>query len=145
MSLAMIGEGAAYEFRWRRWALLRDTLLYLEREPNRFPTFSAIGDALVAGSLKLPAAALGEEITGILRRLRGHTVEELAMSPTTASVLYMGAKLEVPRRLTEHERTNVAPPGVEGDLADFFGSMCESMIEVCARPLVDGRIEILDG
>jgi hypothetical protein len=145
MSLALIGEGAAYEFRWRRWALLRDTLLLIDRAPNRFPTFSAFGDALVAGSLKLPAAVLGEEIAAILRRVRGHTVEELAISPTTASVLYLGAKLDLPRRLTEHERNAVAPPGTEGDLGEFFASMCESMLEVCARPLIDGRIEIIDG
>lgn len=45
MSLAMIGSKSAFEFRWRRWALLRDTVLFLEPTPGRFGHFHSVGDA----------------------------------------------------------------------------------------------------
>jgi hypothetical protein len=50
MSLAMIGRGASYEFRWRRWALLRDTVaMHLEdgRSGTRYPQLARVGDAMM--------------------------------------------------------------------------------------------------
>lgn len=145
MSLALIGEHAAYEFRWRRWALLRDTVMSLEPAAGRFPTFYALGDALSTGSMRVPAAALGEEVRTVMSLLAGHTLDDLAISPSTAAVLYVGTKIDQPRPLTAHERNQIAPPGSTSDLAEYFRSMCESMLDVCAHPLADGHVEILDG
>jgi hypothetical protein len=145
MSLAMIGNQAAFEFRWRRWALLRDTVMSLEPTVGRFPHLFSIGDALAAGSLRVSAAALGEEVRSVMTLLAGHTLDDLAISPSTAAVLYLGTKLDVPRKLTSHERNQIAPPGCANDLAEYFRSMCESMLDVCRSPLDDGHVEILDG
>jgi hypothetical protein len=145
MSLAMIGSKSAFEFRWRRWALLRDTVMFLEPTAGRFPHFYSIGDALNDGSLRIPAGPLGEDIGMIQRLLRGHTLEDLAISPATAAVLYMGARESATRPLTPRERTQIAPAGAATDLTDYFGSMCDAILDVCSKPLPDGRVEILDG
>lgn len=145
MSLAMIGRKSAFEFRWRRWALLRDTVMSLETAVGRFPHLYSIGDALAHGSLRVSAAALGEEVRTAMTLMAGRTLDDLAISPSTAAVLYLGTKLDAPRALTAHERNQIAPPGCATDLAEYFRSMCESMLDVCSHPLDDGHIEILDG
>jgi hypothetical protein len=53
MRQAMIGAGASFEFRWRRWALLRDTVaarLEGGEVGKKFPLLASIGNALVEGS-----------------------------------------------------------------------------------------------
>ena len=145
MSLAMIGNQAAFEFRWRRWALLRDTVMSLEPGVGRFPHLYSIGDALAHGSLRVSAAALGEEVRTAMTLMAGRTLDDLAISPSTAAVLYLGTALDGPRTLTAHERNQIAPPGCASDLAEYFRSLCESMLEVCRHPLDDGQLEILDG
>jgi hypothetical protein len=141
----MIGNQAAFEFRWRRWALLRDTVMSLEPAAGRFPHLYSIGDALAHGSLRVSAAALGEEVRTVMTLLAGRTLDDLAISPSTAAVLYFGTRLDAPRTLTANERNQIAPPGSAADLAEYFRSICESMLEVCRHPLDDGHVEILDG
>jgi hypothetical protein len=142
VSLALIGRAASYEFRWRRWALLRDTVAALD-VGMPIPHFNSIGDALV-GSLRLPAEDLVREVEAIHRALRGRTVDTLMLGPPTASVLYMGVKLEEPRQLTARELAQIAPPGEIKDLAEYFASMCDSMIDVCKTPFADNRVEVLE-
>jgi hypothetical protein len=141
----MIGNQAAFEFRWRRWGLLRDTVMSLEPAAGRFPHLYSIGDALAHGSLRVSAAALGEEVRTVMTLLAGRTLDDLAISPSTAAVLYFGTRLDAPRTLTANERNQIAPPGSAADLAEYFRSICESMLEVCRHPLDDGHVEILDG
>jgi hypothetical protein len=142
MSLAMVGDHASYEFRWRRWALLRDTVL----EPTgRYPHFASIGGALGMDSLKIPAAALAAELSEIREVLRTRTVEHLMLGPVTASVLYPTIKLDQPRPLSRAELTHVAPIGEDEKLDQYFASMLDSMADVCAHPAPDGTIEVLDG
>ena len=73
MSLAMVGVNASYEFRWRRWALLRDTVAtHLENTESgsRFPHFATIGQALGSGSVRIPAAPLASELQALSRSKR---------------------------------------------------------------------------
>ncbi|MBL0218798.1 MAG: hypothetical protein IPQ07_33590 [Myxococcales bacterium] len=146
MSIALIGRGASYEFRWRRWALLRDTAGTWSPDPHeRFRWFNTIGTALVSGIVRIPAAELGVEVVLLQSQLKGLPVTTLSIAPDTAAVLYMGAKLAATRPLTAHELEHVAPAGNATDLAEYFASMCDSMLRVCEHPLVDRCIQVVDG
>lgn len=148
MSLAMVGVNASYEFRWRRWALLRDTVAtHLENTESgsRFPHFATIGQALGSGSVRIPAAPLASELQEIRRELAALSVDALVLGPTTARVLYPSVQLETARPLTRLELSQVAPVGDEKTLDAYFASMVDSMLEVCAVPAADGSIEVIDG
>ena len=80
MSLAVLGEGASYEFRWRTWALLRDVLV-ANLDEHTLPEFSSLGDALVEDDLHVNAAALAEEVERIRAWLVGRQFEELVLGP----------------------------------------------------------------
>jgi hypothetical protein len=147
MSLALIGKGASYEFRWRRWALLRDAVaVHLEGGTSgaAYPRFAAIGDALF-GVQRLPAAELASELRAVRAGLEDQPVTALVIAETTAAVLYMGARIAAPRLLTASELTQVAPVGSARSLAEYFASMIDSMAEVCAAPFDDGLIDVVDG
>lgn len=148
MSITLIGEGAAYEFRWRRWALLRDAVaVHLEGGTTGalFPRLASIGDALVTTTLRLPARELVDELTAIARALTRYPLDALAMGPATAAVLYMGARVTEPRPLSPHELADIAPVGEARNLAEYFASMLDSMLHVCAHPAADGTIAVVDG
>jgi hypothetical protein len=147
MSLAMIGRNASYEFRWRRWALLRDTAaLHLEdgKSGTRFPRFASIGDALI-DPLRIPARELADEIRAMQPALARHPVTALVLGPATAAILYMGARLESPRPLTNAEIAQISPLGDARNLAEYFASMLDSMSHVCQHAADDGTIEVIDG
>src|SRR5688572_21249173 len=141
MSLALIGQGASYEFRWRRWALLRDTLAMHVDKP--FPRFAEIGTAL-ASSCKLPADELASEIVAIRSAISHMPIAKLAIGEQTAAVLYPRSPVSA-RLLTETELSEVAPVGYSKDLGDYFSSMLDSIANVCAHPAADGTVEVLDG
>lgn len=144
----MLGKDASYEFRWRRWALLRDAVIaHLEdgRAGARFPQFASIGNALGVGSVHLPAAPLAEEVAEIKRALAARTIDDLVLGTSTAAVLYPTTKLEAPRPLTRTELNQIAPIGDESTLDQYFASMLDSMLHVCAHPAADGTIEVYDG
>ena len=142
----MLGNNASYEFRWRRWALLRDVVItHLDSESEHYRQFTSIGNALGTPSVRIPAAALASELEAIRAALTTRSVDELVISPTTASVLYPTVRLEEPRRMTRTELLQVAPIGDEKTLAEYFASMIDSMLHVCANPSADGMIEVVDG
>lgn len=144
----MIGNQASYEFRWRRWALLRDTVAFLmesEKPGSRYEHFASIGHALGVDSMKIPAESLAAELREIREGLKKRSVDDLVLGPITASVLYPAAKLERARPLTRVELAHVAPIGDEQTLDQYFASMLDSMADVCAHPAADGTIEVLDG
>lgn len=147
MSLALIGQGASYEFRWRRWALLRDTVAaHLEdgKTGSRFPRFASIGNALVS-PLKLPAQELRREIAAIREGLGPLPITELMLGEATAAVLYIGARVETPRPLTRTELAQIAPIGDVIKLDDYFLSMFTSIVEVCDSADDEGMVEVIDG
>lgn len=142
----MIGQGASYEFRWRRWALLRDTVAaHLEdgKTGTRFPRFASIGDALLA-PLKLPARELHQEIAAMRDGLGPLPITALVLGEATAAVLYIGAKMDAPRPLTRTELAQIAPIGDTIRLGDYFLSMFTSIIEVCDSDS-EGMVEVIDG
>lgn len=144
----MVGDKASYEFRWRRWALLRDvitTKLERDRAAPRFPRFTSIGQALGVDSLRIEAAPLEKELHEIKAVLREVPVEELVLGPITARVLYPTLEIAAPRALTSVELAQVAPIGAAKMLDEYFASMLDSMLDVCAHPSADGTIEVLDG
>jgi hypothetical protein len=145
MSLAAIGSGASYEFRWRSWALLRDALAEYLDGNERFPSFFAIGDALVAGRIHLVAAALGSEIEQIRSGLVGKTLDDLVLGPKTASILHGGRLPKTSRPLTRIEVSNIRHPGGAEELTEYFATMLDSFARVCAHPNQDGTIEFVDG
>lgn len=146
MSIAVIGSESSYEFRWRRWALLRDTAaLSPDGEPAVFPLFNSIGDVLLLDCLRIHAEGLQQEIAAIQAALVGRGLDTLMISPATAAVLYMGTKLPAPRVLSERELAQVAPAGTSSDLADYFAAMCSALLAVCNSPQADGRVEVIDG
>ena len=142
MSLALIGKGSSFEFRWRRWALLRDTAMNLSTTPR--PCLYAIGDGLLK-PVRFHAGGLAQDVEAVRRMLRGKSVDLLAIAPATAAVLYMGARLSEPRPLTPVERSQVAPAREGSDLADYFASLLDSIYEVCGHPFDDGCVEVIDG
>ena len=147
MSLALIGQGASYEFRWRRWALLRDTVAaHLENGTtgSRFPRFASIGNALLS-PLKLPAQELRREIHAIRDGLGPLPITALTIGPATAAVLYIGTRMETPRPLTRTELVQIAPVGDAIKLDDYFLSMFTSIVDVCDSANDDGMIEVIDG
>lgn len=148
MSLAMVGRNASYEFRWRRWALLRDAIAtHLEGASagSRYQQFASIGRALGVESVRIPAAALATELRQIRDALARHPVEDLVLGPITAKVLYPTLTLEAARPLTRTELSHVAPIGNDTMLDQYFASMLDSMLDVCAHPAQDGTIEVHDG
>jgi hypothetical protein len=147
MSLAMVGKQASYEFRWRRWALLRDVVVtHLEApDGDRFEHFVSIGHALGVESMKIPAAALGAELRRIRGALGKRPVDDLVLGPITARVLYPNVNLEAPRPMTKTELSQLVPVGEAKTLAEYFSSMLDSMLEVCEHPTPDGTIEVHDG
>ncbi|MCA9677013.1 MAG: hypothetical protein KC464_18445 [Myxococcales bacterium] len=148
MSLALIGKEASYEFRWRRWALLRDVVAHhLEGDVggSRFPRLAGLGDCMVQGGSRLPAAELGAELAEIRKELAGRGIDQLVMGPGTAQVLYLGATIRgLPRPLTAAEATRVAPTTGVSDLAEYFGSLLDGLEEVCRNPCDDGTLEAID-
>lgn len=144
----MIGNLASYEFRWRRWALLRDVIVtHLEQAKagSRYKHFASIGHALGKESVRIPAEALTNELREIRGKLAERSVADLVLGPVTASVLYPDVKLEAARPLTARELTHIAPIRSEETLDQYFALMLDSMLEVCARPDADGMIEVHDG
>ena len=144
----MLGQGASYEFRWRRWALMRDAIVaHLEgHQPgSRFPQFAAIGNALGVDAVHLPATELAAELREIRSGLAKLTVDELVLGPPTAMVLYPGVQLDTARLLTRAELAHVAPIADAKTLAEYFSTMLESMLHVCDHPADDGTIEVVDG
>jgi len=146
VSLALIGNNASYEFRWRRWALLRDTVAAQVEDGtsgSKFPRFASIGDALVE-PIKLPAKELRAEIERMREALKPHPISALTLGPATAAILYVGAKLEAPRPLTQVELAQILPVGNATNLAEYFSAMFDSILHVCDHPR-DDMVEVLDG
>ncbi len=147
MSLAVVGQGASYEFRWRRWALLQDTVAAnyeSGRSGSKYPQLEAIGTALAAGSVHIAAAELAREVDQIRAAMRGQPIDLLRISARTASVLYPTAHAGY-RALSSVELSRLTPVGDAKDLTEYFASMLDSLSEVCAKPAADGTIEVLDG
>ena len=147
MSLALIGRGASYEFRWRRWALLRDTVaMHLEdgRTGSRYPHLAQLGDAIVEPR-RIDASALATEAAEVREKLGGMPIEKLAIGEATAAVLYHGAHIAAPRLLNDTELAQVAPVGTAADLREYFQSMIDSIADVCRHPHEDGKLEVIDG
>lgn len=146
MSLAMISKNASYEFRWRRWALLRDVVVtHLEgaKPGSRYEHFARIGRALGVQSVRIPAAPLAAELREIREGLAKLAIEDLVIGPITAGVLYPTVKLEEARPLTQAELAQIAPVASEKTLDQYFASMLDSMLEVCSGE--QDMIEVHDG
>lgn len=142
MSLALLGRHASYEFRWRRWALLRDTVEALLGP--RFPTVASFGEVMTLGPRRLVASVLADEVGVIHRELADHGVDRLTLGPQTAAVLYPRLVLARARPLSALELEEVAPVGGARSLADYFASTCQSLGYVCKNPFVDGTVELVD-
>ncbi|MDQ3364707.1 MAG: hypothetical protein M3680_04690 [Myxococcota bacterium] len=148
MSLALVGCGASYEFRWLRWVLLRDTVaVHLEGGlvASKFPRFASIGDALAVGPVRIPAAELANELGAIQAGLTGVPLDALVLAPSTASTLYLGVKFSEPRPLTTSELAQIAPIGTSKDVCEYFSSLCNSLVHVCEHPAEDGTVLSIDG
>jgi hypothetical protein len=142
MSLALLGRNASYEFRWRRWALLRDTVEAVLG--TGFPTLASFGEVLTRGPRRLAASALATEVTEIHARFTDLPVSNLMLGPQTAAVLYPRITLARARPLTELELEEVAPVGNAKTLGDYFASTCQSIAYVCENPFIDGTVELVD-
>jgi hypothetical protein len=149
VSLVLLAAGSSFEFRWRRWALLRDCLAHhLEagRPGSVFPAIASLGDALVEGRIEVDPRILGAELRAARDRLRGIDANALMIGPETAAVLYLGTRAGAPRPLTQVERKNI--PGASEparDLADHFTPFFDSAIAVCDHAEAAGKpIEVLD-
>ncbi|HEY5935171.1 MAG TPA: hypothetical protein VIU61_11065 [Kofleriaceae bacterium] len=146
MSLAAIGNGASYEFRWRSWALLRDVIVAaLDGGEASYPCFSSLGDAIVSGKINVNAGGLAGEVNRLREALAGRPLDELVIGPRTAQVLYWGVTPKTRRPLTRNEIENIRPVGDSSDLAEYFATMLDSLDRVCGHPASDGTIEIIDG
>lgn len=144
MSLAMIGNGASYEFRWRTWALLRDVVV-ANLDEESLPAFCSLGDAMVDGVLRVRADALLADIERIRAWLVGRPFDDLVLGPRTSALLHFSSHPTQRRPLTENEIEKIRPRAGSEDLAEYFSTMLDSMARVCARPAADGMLEIVDG
>jgi hypothetical protein len=143
MSLAAIGNGASYEFRWRTWALLRDVLV-ANLDEESLPMFSSLGDALVKDGLHVDAKALAAEITTIREWLVGKPFDALVMGPRTSAMVHFTDFATSRRQLSYVEIDRIRPIADSKDLAEYFAVMLDSFARVCAHPLADGTIEVVD-
>ena len=142
MSLAVIGKGASYEFRWRTWALLRDVVVANLGE-NAAPAFCSLGDALVK-ELRVDAGALTAEVGRIRAWLVGKSFDELVLGPRTSAMLHFTEAATTRRPLTRKEIERIRPIADSPDLADYFRTMLDSFVHVSESPLDDGMLEVVD-
>ena len=144
MSLAVIGEDASYEFRWRSWALLRDVVVANLDEAS-IEAFASLGDALVSGSLRVDAQALAADIATIREWLVGKPFEALVIGPRTSAIVHMTSMANTRRPLSRREIENIRPIADSKDLAEYFAVMLDSLARVASKPYADGTIEVVDG
>ena len=144
MSLAVIGNGASYEFRWRTWALLRDVVVANVDEKS-LPAFCSLGDAMVDGVLRVNAAALAADIEQIRAWLVGRPFTDLVLGPRTSALLHLTSQPMQRRAMSEAEIEKIRPIAGSTDLAEYFATMLDSMARVCAHPAHDGTVEVIDG
>ena len=144
MSLAVIGDGASYEFRWRTWALLRDVIV-ANLDEAALPAFCSLGDALVKGAMRVDAAALAADVARIREWLVGKSFDELVLGARTSSLLHFTDMATERRSLTRKEIENIRPISDSKDLAEYFATMLDSLDRVCRHPTADGTIEVVDG
>jgi len=144
MSVAVIGKGASYEFRWRTWALLRDVIA-ANLDETTMPAFSALGDVLVKGTMTLDAATLGADIGRIREWLVGKSFDELVIGPRTSALVHFTDMATSRRQLTMTEIDRIRPIADSADLAEYFSTMLDSLARVSANPNDDGTIEVIDG
>lgn len=142
MSLAVIGKGASYEFRWRTWALLRDVVVANLDEAS-VSTFCSLGDALVK-ELRVDASALASEIARIRDWLVGKSFDELVLGPRTSAMLHFSDKPTERRPMTRNELERIRPVADSPDLADYFRTMLDSFAHVSEHPQDDGTLEVVD-
>ncbi len=144
MSLAVIGQSASYEFRWRTWAMLRDVVV-ANLDEQAIETFASIGDALVNGSTRLDARALAADIKTIREWLVGKPFESLVIGPRTSAIVHMTSMANTRRPMSRREIESIRPIADSKDLADYFAVMLDSLDQVASSPHPDGTVEVLDG
>jgi hypothetical protein len=144
MSLAVIGQDASYEFRWRAWALLRDVVVTNLDEAS-IEAFASLGDALVNGSMRVNAQALAADIATIREWLVGKPFEALVIGPRTSAIVHMTSMANTRRPLSRREIENIRPIADSKDLAEYFAVMLDSLARVSSKPYADGSIEVVDG
>jgi hypothetical protein len=144
MSLAVIGEDASYEFRWRTWALLRDVVV-ANLDEATIEAFASLGDALVSGTLRLNARSLAADVATIREWLVGKPFEALVIGPRTSAIVHMTSMANTRRPLSRREIENIRPIADSKDLAEYFAVMLDSLDRVCKNPHADGTIEVIDG
>jgi hypothetical protein len=144
MSLAVIGDEASYEFRWRTWALLRDVVVANLDEAS-IEVFASLGDALVNGSFRVEAQALAADLATIREWLVGKPFEALVIGPRTSAIIHMTSMANTRRPMSRREIENIRPIADSKDLADYFSVMLDSLNRVCSKPHADGTLEVVDG
>ena len=144
MSLAVIGNGASYEFRWRTWALLRDVVV-AHLDEAMLMAFCALGDAMVAAPQRVVAVDLAADVARIRAFLAGRPFEDLVLGPRTSQMLHFAPKVATRRPMTRLEVENIRPIAGSADLAEYFATMLDSLDRVCAHPTADGTLEVVDG
>ncbi len=144
MSLAVIGKGASYEFRWRSWALLRDVVV-ANLDEAALPAFCSLGDAMVKGTISVNADRLAADIAQIRQWLVGRSFDELVIGPRTASLVHLTDAVKGHRQLTLTEIDRIRPIANSPDLADYFCTMLDSLARVSSHPNDDDTIEVVDG
>ena len=143
MSLAVLGSGASYEFRWRTWALLRDVLV-ANLDEQTLPEFSSLGDALVDDGLHVDATALAAEVARIREWLVGRSFEELVLGPRTSAMIHFTTMATERRPMSRAAVERIRPIADSKDLAEYFSTMLDSLERVCAHPRPDGTLEVVD-
>lgn len=144
MSVAVIGKGASYEFRWRTWALLRDAVVAHLDEAS-LPAFCSLGDVLVKSTMTVDAAALAADIARIGEWLVGQSFDELVIGTRTSSLVHLTDMARTRRQLTRNEIERIRPIAESKDLAEYFAVMIDSLARVAAHPNDDGTLEAVDG
>jgi len=125
---------------------LRDVVVERLGGPEPFEHFCAIGDAIVHGTLKLPAQKLADELTKIRAGLDKLTLADLVVGPDTARTLSLGqARLPSARAISESEREAILPAGDSSNLADYFDIFLGSALGVCQAAAKVGQfVELVD-
>jgi hypothetical protein len=144
MSLAVLGAGASYEFRWRTWALLRDVVV-ANLDEEALPAFCSLGNAMVDGTTRVNAAELASDIARIREWLVGKPLTALVIGPRTSALVHFTDKATQRRALNWNEIDRIRPIADSTDLAEYFATMLDSFAHVCAHPAPDGTLEIVDG
>jgi hypothetical protein len=149
MSLSFLGPGGSFERRWIVYAMLRDNVQHHLEGGTPSPDFAclhALGEALVAGSVAVPALSLRSELMRA-RQLLDRPIDDLAISLKTRAAHMLSFPPPEQRSTDLVSKVGGLPPFPlegAGTLGDAFGSLVLELLRISEGASPSDVIEVVD-